>query len=253
MRNRKRTPYFGILILIAVLIHSKLFSQSAGVPPGGAVYGYVCLHNGDTLKGLVKWKGKYIENNLAEIMFTAKNGNSKIFSAGAISGFGHYTGGKVRDLFTPQSPENENYESVLSLEKGQPVFMYRYLNGRIKVLQHRSTKGMFSGFKEELFKIEGIYFCFNPIGGLSVGESYKTSYDIIHIKLGLLSYFVSKDKGALFEVNKKNYDTLFPTLFGDCPQIGQEIAKNPDLANFKYFIILAEVYNQICEGYSESH
>jgi len=43
------------------------------------------------------------------------------------------------------------------------------------------------------------------------------------------------------------------SCFGDCKVIGQEIEKNPDLAGFKYFMILAEVYNQICNGSSESH
>jgi hypothetical protein len=67
------------------------------------------------------------------------------------------------------------------------------------------------------------------------------------------SYLVSKNKGDLLEVDKKNYENVFPALFGDCPEIGQEIGKNPDLARFKNFMILAEVYNQICKGSSESH
>lgn len=81
-----------------------------------------------------------MENNLAEIMFTAKNENSKILNASEISGFGHYIGGKVKNLNTHEDPENENYESVPSLKKGTPVFMYRFLDGRIKDFQHRSIQ-----------------------------------------------------------------------------------------------------------------
>jgi hypothetical protein len=68
-----------------------------------------------------------------------------------------------------------------------------------------------------------------------------------------VSYLVSKDKAKLLEVDKKNYDNLFQTLFGDCTEVRLEIEKNPDLARFKNFMILVEVYNQICKGSSESH
>jgi hypothetical protein len=253
MSKSNKMLCFGIQMMIIVWIPSILSSQSAGIPPMGAVYGYVLLSNGDTLQGLVKWRVKYVENNLSEIMFTAKNGNSKSFNASEISGFGHYTGGKVKDLNTPESPENENYESVPSLKKGIPVFIYRFLDGRIKVFQHRSIQGMSTGSVEELSKIEGISFSFTPGEGLAVGPSYKTSDIIIEGRSHFLSYLVSKDNGDLLELDKKNYDNIFQALFGDCQEIGQEIGKNPDLAMFKNFMILAEVYNQICKGSSESH
>jgi hypothetical protein len=235
--------------MIATGVPSKLLSQFAGMPPGGAVYGYVLLSNGDTLQGLVKWRLKYVENNLAEIMFTSKNGNSKIFNASEIPGFGHYRG---MHPYTP-GPEDENYESIPSLNKGIPVFIYRFLDGRIKVFQHRTAQGMSSGKVENPSKIDGITFSFSPDEGLSIGPSYKTSYIIIEGRSGYLSYLVSKDKGKLLEVNKKNYDNVFPALFGDCPEIGQEIEKNPDLTKFRNFMILAEIYNQICTGSSESN
>ena len=237
-----------ILIIIFFGLPAKLECQSAGVPPGGAVYGYVLLSNGDTLEGLVKWRVKYVENNLAEILFTSKNGNSKIFGAGEISGFGHYTGGKVTYLNTPDSRENENYESVPSLKKKTPVFIYRFLDGRIKVFQHRSIRGMYSGSAEPPKSIEGISFRLNPDEGLSVGPSYLTPYNIIEGRSHYLKYIVRKDNGVLVEVDKNNYDNIFRNLFGDCPEIGLEINKNPDLAMFKNFLMLAEVYNQICKG-----
>jgi len=253
MKKSNRSLCIVILIMIAIGMPSKLSSQYAGIPPAGAVYGYVLLSNGDTLKGLVKWRIKYIENNLAEIMFTSKNGNSKIFNAGDIGGFGHYTMREINTLNTPENPENENYESTLSLKKGMPVFMYRFLDGRIKIFQHRSIQVMSSGLDAKSLKINGIYFSFIPGEELSIGPSYKISSMIIEGRSVYSSYLVSKDKGKLFEVDKKNYDKVFSVLFGDCQAIGQEIEKNPDLAGFKYFMVLAEVYNQICNGSSESH
>ena len=253
MSKSNKTLCLVILMMIAIGMPSKLSSQYPGMPPGGAVYGYVLLSNGDTLQGLVKWRVKYVENNLTEITFTAKNGNSKIFNASEIPGFGHYVGGKVKYINTPESPENENYESVPSLKKGIPVFMYRFLDGRIKVFQHRNIQGFSKRLTEELSKMEGISFSFNLDEGLSIGPSYKTSYIIIDGRSHYSDYLVSKDKGTLLEVDKKNYDIVFTALFGDCPEIGQEIKKNPDLASFKNFMILTEVYNQICRRSSESH
>ncbi|MGC1391898.1 MAG: hypothetical protein WA816_12750 [Bacteroidales bacterium] len=251
MKKSSRTLYFLILIMIASSMPLKLLSQfGPGVPPGGSVYGYVLLSSGDTLEGLVRWKLKYVENNLAEIMFTAKNGNSKIFDASEIYGFGHIFG---KDLKTSESSENENYESVPSLKKGIPVFMYRFLDGRLKVFQHRSIQGMSSGFDEKSSKIDGISFSLNWTEGLTVGSSYKTSYRTIAERSGCSSYLVRKDKGKLLDVNKNNYENIFPALFGDCPEIGKEIEKNPELSRFKYFMILTEVYNQICKGSFQSH
>jgi hypothetical protein len=131
--------------------------------------------------------------------------------------------------------------------------MYRFLDGRIKVFQHRTIQVISSGFDEKSATIDGISFSFNWTEGLSIGPSYLTSYRIVEGRSGYSSYLVSKDKGKLLEVDKKNYDKLFPVLFGDCSKIGQEIEKNPDLAKFKYFIILTEVYNHICKESSGSN
>jgi hypothetical protein len=250
MFKSKKNLYIVTLIIAAIGMPSKLLSQfGAGISPGVAVYGYVLLNNGDTLQGLVKWKAKYVDNNLAEIMFTSKNGNSKIFNASEILGFGHYRG---KHPYTP-SPEDENYESIPSLNKGIPVFIYRFMDGRIKVFQHRTTQGMYYSRGEKLSKIDGISFSFSLDEGLSIRPSYNTSYKIIEGRSGYLNYLVSKDKGKLLEINKKNYDNVFPALFGDCPEIMLEVEKNPELSIFKNFMILAEVYNQICKRSSESH
>jgi hypothetical protein len=48
-------------------------------------------------------------------------------------------------------------------------------------------------------------------------------------------------------VDKNNYESVFQILFGDCPDIGKELDNNPELTRFKHFILLSEVYNQICK------
>ena len=240
-----------MIIVICTGIQSTISAQLAGMPPMGNVYGYVILSNGDTLPGLIKWKLKYVENNLAEITFTAKNGNSKDFKGGDILGFGYNQRASVNDLSRPEDPGYENYESVPSLKNEIPVFISRFINGRIKVFQNRSQI-YFSGKDEELSGIEGISFTFKPEEGLFIGPAYRSSNMIIDIMKGNTSYLIRKDKGKLLKVDKKNYADVFVTLFGDCPGIEKELGKNPGLAEFKNFIILTEVYNQICKGSDET-
>jgi hypothetical protein len=247
MNRNTKILCFVILILSGIGIPLKLLSQEPGVSPGVSVYGYVLLSDGDTLKGLVKWKAKYVDNNLAEINFTSKNGNSKIFNAGEILGFGHYKSGKIVGPYTSAIAEDENYVSIPSLKKGAPVFIYRFLDGRIRVFQHRSTKGMTSVLSEKPMAVNGISFSYSKADGLSAGTYYKTSSSIINSRSGYLSYLVSKDKDKLLEVNKQNYENVFQNLFGDCPEIMKEVERNPELATYKNFIILTEVYNQICK------
>jgi hypothetical protein len=230
------TPCLMMLMIIYIGMQSTISAQLAGMPPMGNVYGYVILSNGDTLPGLIKWKLKYVENNLAEITFTAKNGNSKDFKAGDIPGFGYKLGASINDFSRPEDPGYQNYESVPSLKKEIPVFISRLINGRIKVFQNR-RQIYFSGKDEEPSGIEGILFTFIPDKGLFIGPAYKPSNMIIGIMKGKTSYLVRKDRGKLLKVDKKNYADAFPALFGDCPDIGKELGKNPGLAEFKNFII----------------
>ncbi len=220
-------------------LSAKLLSQP-GISPG-EVYGYVRLTNGDTLQGLIKWKLSYIENNLAEIRFTAENGESKDFKAGEISGFGHLNAKNVEVSYMRVGSDNENYESVPSMKKAIPVFIYRFLDGRIKVFQYR--KGFLVSHYFEGESLKGVHFRFNPEEGLMIGDkSDKATYEIL--KWGFSSnYLFTKDGGNLQFVDKNNYEILFPQLFGDCREIQEEIERNPDLAGFKYFIILAAIYN----------
>jgi hypothetical protein len=247
MRKNNKTSGLIMLVMISLGISQKLSAQVSGMPAMMAVDGYVVLSNGDTLAGKIKWSLKYVENNPVEIRFTSENGAIKVFNASEIRGFGNYLKAVQENFDTPVELEPEHYVSMPSIKKGVPVFMNRLVDGRITVFQNRSSLGITSSKVEERSKIDGIGFSFIPGEGLSIGPTYRTSYRIIEGRTRFSSYFVSKDNGALIKVEKENYDSHFPTLFGDCPGIGQELGKNPDLIKFKNFMILVEVYNQICK------
>jgi len=71
-------------------------------------------------------------------------------------------------------------------------------------------------------------------------------YRIVEYNTRFTSYFVMIDNGPMLKVSKDGYDSFFNNCFGNCPAIDDEIRKNPDLRSFKNFMILAEVYNEIC-------
>lgn len=247
MRTRSKTKGFIMLLLIIIGMPLKLSSQVNGMAAMMAVDGYVILSNGDTLTGKVKWSMKYVENNPVEIKFTAENGATKLFNASEIRGFGNNMKLVKENFDTPAEFAPEHYVSMPSMKKGVPVFINRLIDGRITVYQNRSSISTSTGAVEERSKIDGLRFTFVPGEGLSIGPSYKTSYRIIEGRTRYLSYFVKKDNGAVIKVEKGNYDSIFPTLFGDCPGTAKELEKNPDLNKFKNFMILVEVYNQICK------
>jgi hypothetical protein len=247
MSRSNKTLVLIMFIMITIVIPLKLSAQVEGMAAMMAVDGYVVLSNGDTLQGMIKWSLKYVENNPVEIKFTAGNGTTKIFKASEIRGFGNYMKVVKKDFNTPEELEVENYVSMPSMKKGVPVFLNRLLYGRIIVFQNRSSLGFSSSKVEEHSKIDGIAFNLSPGEGLSIGPTYRTSYRIIEGRTRYSSYFVSKANGALLKIEKGNYDSLFPSLFGDCPGIEKELVKNPDLKKFKNFTIIAEVYNQICK------
>jgi hypothetical protein len=206
----------------------------------------VFFPNGDTIPGAILMKQKFIENNYCEIKFTSENGMTKDFKAGMISGFGIEVN-QYDEVGEPLPSEIDIYESHPSFKKGEPVFYKVLLNGRIKVLMNRSS-GTISSTKEVTrSKMDGIGFSYNPGEGLSIGPTYKTSTRVIESRTRCTSYYVVKNNMAIVKISKDNYNEIFPTLFGDCQSIEQEIAKNPDLKLFKTFMILAEIYNQICE------
>jgi hypothetical protein len=239
-----RTILLSILVLFAG--SQNLLSQVMGTAPIFQTDVFIILKNGDTINGSIVWRMKYIENNPYEIKFTNHNGDTEIFDAGMINGFATYTK-QEQDEYGGQSYYFlEAYESKPSPKKGEPVFLNRFLDGRMKVFMNRSSMSSTTTKVTEKSKFDGIAFSFSPGEGLTIGPSYKTTYNIIEGRTRYSSYFVEKERGSLVKVSKDNYDGLFPSLFGDCPAIQKELEKNPDLKLFKNFMILAEVYDRIC-------
>lgn len=248
----KRNLRFVILLLVTVCLPKGLFAQNdqesvaPGEPPAGLVPGYVIMNSGDTIKGKLRWSLKYVENNPVEIKFIAENGNSKVFNAGEIRGFGNMLKVWMDNNPIPIFTDMEHYLSMPSMKKGVPVFMDRLLDGRIRVFLNRGAIGIGGTTVTEEEKYDGIAFSFSRGKGLSIGPSYTTNYKVIKSRSRYTSYLVSKDNGTLVKVVKDTYGTQVKELFGDCPAINDEIAKNPNLAQFKNFMLLAEVYNRLC-------
>jgi hypothetical protein len=140
----------------------------------------------------------------------------------------------------------EHYLTMPSMKKGVPVFMDRMLDGKIRVFLNRGAIGIGGTTVTAVEKYDGIAFTFSSDRGLSIGPSYTTDYRIIKSRSRYTSYLVSKNNGELMKVAKDTYGTQFKDLFGDCPAINDEITKNPDLALFKNFTLLTEVYNMLC-------
>ena len=241
-----------IIMAFTLTITVKLSAQIDDIAPGMApiipVNGYVILSNGDTLYGKLRWTIRYVENNPVEIKFIAENGATKLFNASDIKGFGNQLETWMEDNPVPIKLETEHYVSLPSYKKGVPVFIHRLIGGKITVYQNRSSVILQSSSVVENTRIDGIGFSFTPGEGLSIGPTYRTDYRVIKARTRFASYFISRDNGSLIKVEKDNYETLFKSLFGDCPAVDKEISKNPDLIKFKNFMIIVEVYNQLCQG-----
>ena len=237
-------------MVIGVILKPSILSAQYGMAPVALVDGYVIQSNGDTLNGKLKWRLKYIENNPVEIKFISDNGTTEIFNASEIPGFGNCIRPSKEDFDTPEELQLEDYVSKPSFKKGIPVFYNRLLDGRIKVFQNRSSAQLGGDKTEEISTIDGIAFGYSSDEGLTIGTSYTTSYKIIEGRVRHSSYYIVKNNEALIKVGKNNFDNVFNDLFEDCPKIQLELEKNPDLRKFKNFILLVEVYNQICREYN---
>lgn len=241
MKKITNFPWILVVLLFGICHTPFIQAQETPFPSGMApmtpIPGYVLLNTGDTIFGRLTWSLKYVENNPVEIKFTAPNKVPVKYGAGDIKGFGQDFG---------VLPEWEYYASLPSQKKGVPVFMNRLIGGKITVYLNRQSIGVESVKSEEITRIDGIAFSYVPGEGLIIGPSYRTDYRIIEQRIRYSSYFVSKGNGAIIKVEKENYNEIFTTLFGDCPQIDNEVNKDPDLIKFKKFMILVEVYNQLC-------
>jgi outer membrane protein assembly factor BamA len=242
--QKKFTMLRLILVVMEIAwIPLKISAQVEGMATIMPGVGYVVLNNGDTLNGRINFRMKYVENNPVEIKFTAEDGSTRIFNAIEIAGCGIYPGS---DLETSMEQELETYVSMPSLKKGVPVFLNRMLDGRLKVFQNRSSIVTTSQKTETTSEFDGIEFRYSREDGLTIGPTYKTTTRVLEGRTRFSSYYVTKDNGTIFKVDKENFDSIFSTLFENCPGIQLELYKNPDLQKFKNFMLLAEVYNQLC-------
>ena len=241
-----------LLAIFPVIMIPEISAQGEPVGPGMApllpVPGYVIYNNGDTIWGKLTWSMKYVENNPVEIKFTPDHGEKQTLSAGEILGFGNQLSAWLgEDDIAARIPlPPEDYVSLPSWKKKEPVFMNRLITGRVTVYLNRSGIGTSTARVETRSRIDGIGFTWVPGEGLSIGPTYRTDYRIIEGRSRYTSYFVVKDSGEMIKVEKENYDLLLEQLFGDCPALQDEFARNPDLKKFKNFMILTEVYNRLC-------
>ncbi len=232
------------------LLAAGLLPPSLSAQPGMAgmiaLPGYVVLDSGDTLVGEIKWMFRFVENNPVEIKFTDAAGNAVKYRAGQIRGFGNEMPFVEAEDAMPYFQGMQDYVSMPSLKKGEPVFMHRLLPGRLTVYRNPNSSVTTTGTTETRSRIDGIGFTWSSDEGLSIGPTYHTEQRVLDQKVRFSSYFVSKGDQPLIKVDKKSYPGQFEMLFGDCPAVAAELAKNPGLRDFKNFMILAEVYNQLC-------
>ena len=251
---RKSSLFLKTLVLAvfpAIMI-TEVSAQDEPMGPGQApvlpVPGYVIYSNGDTVWGKLTWALKYVENNPVEIKFTPEGGTKQTLTASDIAGFGNqltaWIGEDDMAARIPLPPED--YVSLPSWKKKEPVFMNRLITGRVTVYLNRSSIGTSTSRIETRSRINGIGFTWIPGEGLSIGPTYRTDYRIIEGRSRYSSYFVVKDGGEMIKVEKETYDPVLEQLFGDCPAMQEEFVRNPDLKKFKNFMILAEVYNRLC-------
>jgi hypothetical protein len=240
---KKNFHIFWLILCMITLsgITVKILAQPGETAPM-AGNGYVVMKTGDTLNGRINWRMKYADNNPAEIKFIPENGSPQILNAGDISGLSI----DPQTDFEGNELPRADYVSMPSMKKGIPVFYNRLLNGKLQVYQNRSSVIIKKETAEVSTEFDGIEFRYSKETGLTVGPTYKTSYRIIESRTRYSSYFILKDQGELQKIDKDNYDSVFSVLFSDCPGIQKELEKNPGLRKFKNFMILVEVYNQLC-------
>ncbi|MEI8086758.1 MAG: hypothetical protein WCG93_11140 [Paludibacter sp.] len=250
--NTKST---GLILFLHIVITAafNLSAQSNKFSPAILLNqmqpdGFVLLNNGDTLWGKVVQSWKYVENNPVEVQLIDYNRLKQIFKAADIKGFGTYTKLIKKDFDSPEVLDLEIYITVQLLKKGLAVFMKLLLDGTITVLENRSSISSSADLIENKSKIDGISFGIGRNKGLSIEPTTTDSYRIIEAKKRYSSLYVRKNKEPLIKLDAKNYESLFPTLFGDCPALNPALEKNPGLQEYKNFIVLAEMYNCICKS-----
>ena len=234
----------GLLLIFGSCLNSYGQFTYPGMAPLAPLPGFVVLMSGDTILGEIAC-GEFTENFMADVKFTGKDGIKTRYSASGVKGMGICLSGFCPDINPSDYFNWDIYEIRPSPKKGEPVFMPRISDGRIKIFMNRKAV-VIGGDKEVTTStFDGIEFEFSN-QGLYIGPTYTLSYAFFESRTRYSSYYFEKDGSSLTFLDKGNYEALWDTLFGDCAAISGEVDQNPDLKKFKNFLILAEVYNRIC-------
>jgi hypothetical protein len=253
----KKSFLYPSFFFIAYLMGWPLLSGGQDYPVGYApvvpIPGYIITKSGDTITGKIKC-GKFTENFMSEISFTGPDGIKIKYTPDDLVGMGICLTSGVQNGLYFGTIYWDNYECRPSPKQGIMIFMNRFTNGRIKVFMHRgsaqvtvmTTKFVPTPFE---FKYEGINVEFSLETGLTIGPEFSMSFGYFETRSWYSSYYVEKDNAAMIKVEKGNYATLWSKLFGDCGKLSNEIKINPELIKFSNFLIVTEIYNQICKSY----
>ena len=216
-----------------------------GEAPMIPVRGFIITRSGEYIHGKIAY-GKFTENYMSEIKFTDKDGIKTIYSASELAGMAISVTGDYDEHMVILGNNWDIYECRPSPKKGIMVFMSRFTDGRIKVFMNRSSAILSSGKEDINLGFNGISFTYSTLDGLTIESEYVVSSEYIETRRWYSSYYVEKDGGKLIKVEKGNYEEMWSVLTGDCPKIPEEVSKNPDLEKFRNFLLVAEIYNQIC-------
>lgn len=231
------------VLMLAMPAFSWVFSQTYNQSTPYAGEGAVIFLNGDTLYGKVGWGTIYVEKNPTEVRITTNTGISNIYKASDLSEVLIYP--RYFESSEPMPPSV--YVSSPSFKKGVPVFYKRMINGKVRVFFNKNSMSTHNEVIETAYEYEGVEFHFSKKDGLTGNPQFNETTWVSDSYTYYSSYYISKNNAHFVKVEKSNCDILYRQLFGDCPAIEMEIEKNPDLLKFKNFMILAEIYNQICE------
>jgi hypothetical protein len=249
----KNSPVSPKLMLVSMLVLVGSFNAISQdqlnymLHPLFPMSGTVILNTGDTIYGKVKQGTKLTDWYMAEIKYVNNDGEKARYKADDVMKFAAAM--DLRDDFgQPTGSLIMFFESRPSPKSGKMVFMYRFEEGRINVfLNPRSSSSRIEKSSSD-GKITGLSFDYSPAQGLVIGPKYETTS---YIKIWHRSYYIEKDGGEFIKISSKNYEELWPSLFGDCEEIAEEIALNPKLIKWKNFLLLVRIYNEICDHQNE--
>lgn len=206
--------------------------------------GYIISNTGDSNYGKIKAKlaTKSTDWFTSQITLFGPNKEKIRYDASSIQGLGLEIIIREDISFKTIYSQWEFHECRPSPKSGVMVFMHRYEVGRIKVF-YDPRSAMYENEWTYSGPINGISFTYSPDAGLSI---FPTTQVTTYIKIWHSSYYIEKDGGELLKVNKKNYESIWPSLLGDCTGIIEEVNKNPKLKKFNNFLLMVRLYNQLC-------